>query len=736
MAARRCSEGDQPWLDTEQLRGPTDRDRRGHWGEARAMSGPEIREVAGGDRTWARFGCAETAASAKLVPPPLPRHWIRRDRLGRQFSCALERRLTVLTGPPGAGKTVLLADWAHGRPNAVVGWLSVEEADNDPRCFWPQVAAALGGEHTAASAVSNGPNWQEHRLADAVIGHPTPGRPRVLVIDNFHLITNPGLIEAVAQLVYRLPPNLRVVLAGQGMPGFSLQALQAHGEVATLGENDLRFTVEESAALVALTAGKFLGHSDVSALTERSEGWAAGLQLAALALAQANDPSAFVREYSGSFGPVAEYLEHEMFLRQPPDVVRFLLQTSVLDTFTADLSRAVGGRIDAGEILGALADRCLFVIRIDSAEPAYRYHRLVADLLRSRLEREDPAVGRAAHLSAAVWLERRGDLRRAAHHFAQAQAHHRALRLVFSNLGHNFTSDDSEDGSLLRSAGAPGDICVGAEVVQLYAQAATLLDAHRVSEAAHVLRQLQTVTNTEPGGLWWKGRIDFLWAVYADRTADAAGVLDNCRAVGQLIGPTDESESIPDHGVEPAWLPSIDAAIASQLPILAARAHVRLGQPDKAQAILIDHFGSHELAQTSEPAVLAMAACSQGQLEAAYGLATAVLQHSKDQHARLDLAIDARLVLAEVLFEHNELRAAEEQCLAALQLAGGEEATDPLWAVEIELVRVLIAGQRLGEALNRIGHLQQVGETKPATAQPAPKAQSDRYRLADRPGRS
>ena len=135
----------------------------------------------------------------------------------------------------------------------------------------------------------------------------------------------------------------------------------------TLGDDDLRFTVEEAGALTALAAGKFLGRNDVTVLTQRSEGWAAGLHLAAMGLAHVDDPSTFVRRYSGSFGPVAEYLEHEMLLRQPPEVVKLLLQTSVLDTFTAGLGQAVSGRPDAGEILESLADRCLFVYRLDRA---------------------------------------------------------------------------------------------------------------------------------------------------------------------------------------------------------------------------------------------------------------------------------------------------------------------------------------------------------------------------------
>ncbi len=672
-------------------------------------------DLTDGDGRWAQRGGGATTTSAKFVPPPLPRHWIRRDRLSRRLSQAVERRLTVVTGPPGAGKTVLLADWAHSRPKAAVGWLSVEEADNDPRCFWPQVATALGAQHATEHAwVDDGPSSDEAGLADLLSRHPTSDRPQVLVIDDFHLITAPRVLSALARLFQHLPPHIRVVLVGQGQPSFSPPRLETSGEAMTLGDDDLRFTVEEAGALTALAAGKFLGLSDVTALTQRSEGWAAGLHLAAMALAHVDDSSTFVRRYSGSFGPVAEYLEHEMLLRQPPEVVKFLLQTSVLDTFTADLGQAVSGRPDAGEILESLADRGLFVYRLDSGERRYRYHRLLADLLTSRLQREDSSLSLHAHASAATWLERRGHLRRSAYHFAQAQAYDRALRLLFTGLGGGPASGHPDNGTTLRPAGAPGETGLEADLGRLYVQAATLLAAYRVSEASRLVGQLCEVTAGDADGLQWRARIDFLWGIYADRTADAPGVLDNCRSTAELMGPTLQSApgSVAGTAVKSAWLRSVDAAIAAHLPILTARAQARLGRPDQARATLIEHFGTEDRAEASQPATLAMVACSQGRLQTAYRLASAAL-HDGESAGVDDVVIDARLVLAEVLFEHNELGAAEQQVVAALQLAGAEEANYPIWAVELEFVRVLIAQQHLGEALHRLGRLRQAERRNP-----------------------
>ena len=467
--------------------------------------------------------------------------------------------------------------------------------------------------------------------------------------------------------------------------------------------------------MIALAANKLLGLNDAVALIEQTEGWAAALHLAATSLADADNPSTFVRRFAGSFGPVAAYLEHEVLLRQPPDVVSFLLQTSVLDTFTADLGQAVSGRPDASEILESLADHGLFVIRLDSSEPTYRYHRLLADLLTSRLQQEDPDMSRYAHLRAATWFEGRGDLRRAADHFAQARAYDRALQSMFSALGHHWASSSSDGRANHRLVEALGQTRLEADPGQLYLQAANLLQAHRVSEAAQLLSQLSTGARCEEDGLRWTARIDFLWAVHADRMADGPGAFDNCRAAADLLAPNHESapDADPPHQGEATWLPTADAAIAAHLPILTARAHVRLSQPDEAEAVLIDHFGSEERAQASQPATLAMVACCQGRLGSAYRLATAALQQCDKQPGAAGLVIDARLVLAEVLFEHNELQAAEDHVLAALEYSSPEGPNHPTWVVEIDLIRVFIAQQRLGEALNRIGHLRQAERRNP-----------------------
>ncbi|HXW81186.1 MAG TPA: AAA family ATPase, partial [Acidimicrobiales bacterium] len=254
----------------------------------------------------------ESVRSAKFVPPHLPPEWVHRNRLERQLWLATQRPLTILTSPPGAGKSVLLADWARSCADGLVAWLSLEESDNGPRQFWHSVASALGpGQPNNDIIVEEPAEPDNEGCARLFLRQVAGSRPRVLVLDDFHLVTEGVVVEAIARLVRRLPPHIHLVLASQNAPGPWVQRLVLSGEAVMIGNSELRFTPEECAALVALVARKVLPAEEIEGLTQRSEGWAAGLHLAALALRDEVDGSGFVRQFSGTFGPVAEYIEHE-----------------------------------------------------------------------------------------------------------------------------------------------------------------------------------------------------------------------------------------------------------------------------------------------------------------------------------------------------------------------------------------------------------------------------------------
>jgi LuxR family transcriptional regulator, maltose regulon positive regulatory protein len=624
---------------------------------------------------------------------------------------AMQGRLTVVSGPPGSGKSVLLADWAQNRANGLVAWLTLDENDNDPGRFWQHLAAAIGLACPYPSAKED-----TDRLVDLMVEGLGGDGPRVVIIDDFHVLTDAVVVGSVVRLARHLPPQARFILAGQSTPGFPLKRLLLSGEAASVGEADLRFTIEEAAALIALVGRRVMPVDELRVLTERSAGWVPALRLAAEALRDQDDPSDFVRRFSGGFPPVAEYLQSEMLWHQPPDVVRFLLQTSVLEDLTADTCRAVTGRTDSAEILESLAGRNLFVLRPESAEHAYRYHPLLADLLRSRLQFEDTSLIREAHLNAAKCFERQGDVRSAAYHLAQAGVYDRAFALVFSNL-----------------VGASGDrpaaerqLCAESEMPEpdededpgrMYMRAAALLSVLRVTEAGRLLRRLDGQIGQDSGGALWRGRIEFLWAVHAERLADAPGILDHCRATSELMGSRAVVEggkvAQPDR-VRDAWPEALDEAILAHLPVLAARAHIWLGQSGQARAILTDHFTTEERAQAAEPAMMALVACRQGQLRDAYRLATGALEARSGQDGGNELrGLEARLALAEVLFEHNELAAAREHLEEALRLCRSKADRSWAWAVEIDLIRVMIAEQHAEDVLSRLGRLRQLEMRSP-----------------------
>ena len=212
-----------------------------------------------------------------------------------------------------------------------MSWLTVDHQDNEPGKFWRSVVRALG-VGGSGSAISDG-YWCEpdsSHTADEVLQQAVLSQPGILIVDDFHLVTDDAIIKSLARPARRLPSHFRLVIAGRSEPLFPLRRLISSGEASSIGGNELRFTLDESAALVAQVAHRFTSLAELEALLERSEGWAAGLHLAALALRDEDNPSEFVRQFSGTFPPVAEYLDNELLPGLSPDPMKFLLQTSVL----------------------------------------------------------------------------------------------------------------------------------------------------------------------------------------------------------------------------------------------------------------------------------------------------------------------------------------------------------------------------------------------------------------------
>jgi LuxR family transcriptional regulator, maltose regulon positive regulatory protein len=345
------------------------------------------------------------------VPGPRP-GFVPRPRLVQALGEGLARGRVLICAPAGFGKTSLLADWARGggRP---VAWLGLDAGDNDPARFWRYVVAALDQAQPGIAGRLGpllGPPAPRsfEGLVTALINElaADPGPDEVLlVLDDYHLVDSGPVHESVAFLLENLPPGLRVVVAGRADPPLPLARLRARGQLAELRAADLRFTTGEAAALLGAAAGPGLPDTAAEALTARTEGWAAGLQLAALSLRGRTDAAGFVAAFSGSHRFVLDYLADEVLDGQPGQVRAFLLETSVLERLSGELCDAVTGRSGSQAMLAGIERAGLFLVPLDEVRGWWRYHHLFADLLRARLQAEQPGRVQELHRAAAAWSD-------------------------------------------------------------------------------------------------------------------------------------------------------------------------------------------------------------------------------------------------------------------------------------------------------------------------------------------
>jgi LuxR family maltose regulon positive regulatory protein len=375
----------------------------------------------------------------KLQVPRLRPGLVPRPRLAGQLDEGLSRGLILVAAPAGYGKSVLLSGWARDRGQPVA-WLSLDEGDNDPVRFWRHVLAALdvprpGIAGRVGPPAGSPPPSAYETLVTALINDlvTEPELPDVLlVLDDYHLISSEDVHAPVRFLLEHRPPQLRIALASRSDPPLALPRYRGRGELGEVRASDLRFNLDEAGALLGqVTAG--LDHPTVAALAERTEGWAVGLQLAALSLRSQPDVARFVAAFTGSHRYILDYLGEEILERQRPELRDFLLETSVLERLNGPLCDAVTGRDDSQELLEEVERSGLFVVQLDDVRGWWRYHHLFADLLRARLE-QDAERARRLHRNAATWYEQRGLPDDTIRHALAAGEQEWAARLVEENF--------------------------------------------------------------------------------------------------------------------------------------------------------------------------------------------------------------------------------------------------------------------------------------------------------------
>jgi LuxR family maltose regulon positive regulatory protein len=380
--------------------------------------------------------------STKLRVPQVRPKLVARRHLTERLNREAGRKLTLITAPAGFGKTTLLGEWvATCSDERSIAWVSLDQTDNDPARFLSYLVAALGtiedgfGEGILSSLRAPGSPPVE-ALTGALINELADIPAKLaIVLDDYHLIDSEAVHGVVTILLEHLPPNVHLIISSRVDPPLQLSRLRARSQMMELDAADLSFTSEEAATFLSRVMELELSVDDVAMLEERTEGWIAGLQLAALSMQDRKDISGFIKAFSGSHRDVLDYLAEEVLMGRPERLQEFLLRTSVLDHLSGALCDALTGRSDGQEKLERLERDNLFVVPLDDERRWYRYHHLFTDFLRTRLEREGFERIKVLHRRAAAWYEENGLISEAVGHALAAEDHERAAELVERVVG-------------------------------------------------------------------------------------------------------------------------------------------------------------------------------------------------------------------------------------------------------------------------------------------------------------
>jgi LuxR family maltose regulon positive regulatory protein len=650
---------------------------------------------------------AVSLLTTKLYIPRVRPELVPRPRLIEQLNAGLHRKLTLISAPAGFGKTTLVGEWAHsvGAKQAApqrVAWISLDEGDNDPVRFWAYFVAALQtvepdvGEGVLSAFQAPQPPPIESVLT-ALINEIAviPGH-FVLVLDDYHLVTAQSIHDAVAFLLDHMPDTMHLVIATRADPPLPIARLRGRGQLTELRQTDLRFTPDEATAFLNQVMGLELLTNDVAALAARTEGWIAGLQMAALALQAAlsmqgrDDASEFVAAFTGSSRYILDYLLEEVLYRVPEHVQAFLLQTSVLDRMCATLCNAVlGDEANSQEILQYLESGNLFVVPLDDRREWYRYHRLFADLLRQRLRQTHPDRVSVLHRRASAWFERNGLMTEAIDHALAAEDLERAADLIEQNA--EATLMHGEVATFLRWVGALPDGLVRAR------PALSVLYAWMLLWQGQSLKLIESLLrDAEEGDECVSGRATALRGLIAG-----------------LRGQTERTVELCSLALE--QLPEEDRFVRP-LALWLLRAIELAGGKGKADTQALDDV--LRMSQSAGNVMLSvMIACNRAEIlmrqgqphEAAATYQQAVELATSVQGRRIPIAGQALVGLGELSREWGELDAAERYLVEGIELAEQWTEVGPLEAY-IALARVRWARGDMESAWDALRKAQELAE--------------------------
>ena len=450
--------------------------------------------------------------ATKLYLPPARINHVPRPRLNEQLNTM--RPLTVVSAPPGFGKTTALSEWIPTSQNCVA-WLALDEGDNDPARFWVYVIAALQklrgdlGENALAMLQLSEPPLITSILASLINQLASFPDNFAIVLDDYHFITTPAIHEALAFLLDHIPSNMRIILTSRVDPPLPLAQLRARGQLTELRASDLSFTPEETALFLNEMMGLKLSPEEVAALEKRTEGWIAGLQLAAISMRSKGEHAAFIDAFAGSHRFILDYLSDQVLQQQSVQVHNFLLQTSILESLSAPLCNAVMGTSNSQVILEDLERQNLFLIALDDQRNWYRYHHLFAEMLQHRLRQNLPDRVVELHRNASLWYESQSLVDEAIKHALSSGEPQRAALLVETRA--EKLIDHGQIGTLLRWLKMLPPDLLRARPKLCSAYALALLSSGQIEPAEAFLKDAERAAinisgESESGD--WLGQID------------------------------------------------------------------------------------------------------------------------------------------------------------------------------------------------------------------------------------
>jgi LuxR family maltose regulon positive regulatory protein len=605
----------------------------------------------------------------KLRVPAVRVDLVSRPRLIERLDAGLggerggfARRLTLISAPAGSGKTTLLAEWVTHLQNPAA-WLSLDERDNDESRFWAYLIGALQTVHSDLGQAALQLLEALQQLASQAIltsllnEIAALSQGFVLVLDDYHVISNQTIHEGIAFLLEHLPQRMHVAISTRADPPLPTHRLRARGQMTELRSEDLRFSADEAAAFLNATMGLDLAPGDVKMLQARTEGWIVGLQLAALSLEGRADTREFIKAFGGGHHYVLEYLIEEVVRRQPEPVQRFLMQTSILDRLCGPLCNALTGRSDGAAMLARLWRRNLFILPLDDEHHWYRYHDMFADLLGNLMRTEWPPESiRELHLRACEWHERNGLTAEAVSHALAAGDFERTAQLIERNSLAMVTR--GELSTLLRWIDAlPEELAQNRPWLCIH-QAWPLTFAGKTEAVERLLQQVEgRVTPDEP-------------------TPEGEELLGNVAAMRAMLAVMrgDMHQAIELAHRADDWLPADNLLPRNIIPYTLASAYCAEGDLVGARQALIDELNIGRAADNLWTVVrslcdLADVRIIQGQLRRAADLCQQALQLAEDRGARQFGTVGYALVkLGDVLYERGDLVAAREHAREGVEL--------------------------------------------------------------------